>query len=470
MAKKWMKFLSDYKAADGAEFKKDAVVQIEEETCTLIKGLKYADFTDAPKLEDQYDKTFEILAKKLDETLDNILTKTVGELSKKWASKSGKEFINITSDDDKSPQGAYAKSFSSDADYFNAVIKSSGNNHKEWDERFTTKAPSGMNTMDDSEGGFLVPDTVVDSIWTNMQENPAAILPRTDQRKTSGNNMKFLRMPEVSRKNGYRHAGITAYWTAEAEPFVSSQPKFGNFQLDLHKITVLVYVTQEQLDDSRVAITPIISRLAADAINFLVNESFIWGTGVGKPKGVMREEALITVSKESAQTNNTIGHKNIARMYSRLHPSYRSGAVWLFHPNVEEQLQYITFKDDATVAPIPIYFPPGSTSLGSSPTTGRLYGLPAMPCEFCSDLGTKGDIILANWKEYITLTKANGGIKFAESMHVRFLYEEMAYRFSFRIGGASPWSAPIEDYNGTTTRSPFITLEDRSATPLSSGL
>ncbi len=49
-------------------------------------------------------------------------------------------------------------------------------------------------------------------------------------------------------------------------------------------------------------------------------------------------------------------------------------------------------------------------------------------------------------------------------MHVRFLFDEQVFKFSFRIGGGSLWSGPVQDQNGSTTRSPYVTLENRRAT------
>src|SRR3990167_5505249 len=457
MEKMWILFLKDYLDPDNKKFTKDQVIELDKGTAESLIKLKYAQETKAPTIEKNVEIAFQKATEALDKSLSELVTKSLEKVSANL-DKRVKGLVNVIHE--PTPMDEYQKNFRNDVDFFGAVIKSSQKGVAV-DERFTTKAPMGMNTLDDTEGGFLIPDNIAQGILDLVLGDEFSLLGRTDQRQTSGNNFKTVVARETSRKAGYRHQGMAAYWTEETGEFVASQPKWSKFGLDLHKITALAYVTEEELDDASVAISPILSRLAAKAIMFLVNESILTGTGVGKPKGILREESLITVAKQSGQAATSILHRNITKMYARLHPFLRAGAVWLVHPNVEEQLEFVQFDDATTAGVYPIYFPAGSMALTQAGNLGRMKGLPVLPCEFCKDIGNKGDIILANFGEYMTLTKSNGGIKSAVSIHVRFLYEEQAFRFSFRVGGASPWTAPVEDYNGTTTRGPFITLEDR---------
>lgn len=465
MEKLWIKFLKDYNDPDNKQFKKDAVIELDKATAESLINLKYAEKTEKPAIDKTMEDAFKAASEQLTTKLGELVTKSLDSVS----ASIDKRITGIVNVKHDSQADEYSKNFTGDVDFFKAVIKSSQKGVAV-DERFTTKAPTGMNTLDDTEGGFLIPDNVASGIMDLVLGDEMSLMGRTDQRTTSGNNFKTVVAREISRKAGYRHQGMAAYWTEEAGLFVASQPTWSKFALDLHKITALAYVTEEELDDASVAIAPILSKLASKAIMFLVNQSILTGTGVGKPKGILREEALITIEKRAGQGAGTILHRNITQMYARLHPSMRAGAVWLVHPNVEEQLEFIQFDDTTTAGVYPIYFPSGTSALASKGNLGTMKGLPVIPCEFCSDLGNKGDIILAHMPSYMTLVKANGGIKTATSIHVRFLYEEQAFRFSFRVGGASPWTAPVEDLNGTTLRGPFITLENRTSTPVSSGL
>ena len=60
----------------------------------------------------------------------------------------------------------------------------------------------------------------------------------------------------------------------------------------------------------------------------------------------------------------------------------------------------------------------------------RIKGRPVIPIEYCSAVGTVGDIILADMSQYVTISK--GSLESAMSIHLRFDYAEEAFRFIFR--------------------------------------
>jgi len=80
--------------------------------------------------------------------------------------------------------------------------------------------------------------------------------------------------------------------------------------------------------------------------------------------------------------------------------------------------------------------------------------------EQAETLGTVGDIILADLSEYMLIDK--GGIKQAASIHVRFLYDEMTFRWTYRLDGQPIRNSALTPYKGSNTRSPFITLATRA--------
>jgi HK97 family phage major capsid protein len=90
---------------------------------------------------------------------------------------------------------------------------------------------------------------------------------------------------------------------------------------------------------------------------------------------------------------------------------------------------------------------------------GTLFGRPVIPVEYRETLGTKGDIILADFGQYVIADK--GGVTSAVSIHVRFIYDEQCFRFTYRVSGQSFWNTPLSPYRGTNTISPFVVLETR---------
>jgi hypothetical protein len=47
-------------------------------------------------------------------------------------------------------------------------------------------------------------------------------------------------------------------------------------------------------------------------------------------------------------------------------------------------------------------------------------------------------------------------------MHVRFVYDEMAFRFTYRVNGHPAWKSALTPCKGSNSVSPFVTLETRS--------
>lgn len=469
----WLKFIKDYEDADGNKFKAGDIYKIEsKETYDSLISLKIGEATEKPDEDSIATKALTKFTENLSELTEKAVTAAVEKIGEGIKDKAT-TLVKFTDNTNNQKTGGF-----DDLGHFcfdvqkacakgrSEISEKLGNYLKSNEEARAKGTPSGLNTRDDVDGGFLVPEQFASEIW-DISKQADAILPQTDQRFTSSNNLKINGFEETSRKDGYRDGGVLAYWMAEADQYTPSQTRFQRIGLELHKLGVLTYVTEEEMSDSAMSLGPVLTRKAGNAIRFKVNESFIWGTGVGKPLGVMRSNALVVVPIETNQDQDTILHKNINKMYHRLHPDLRAGASWYVHPNLQEQLEYITFNDDASLNPVPIYMPPGG--LTASPY-GTLKGRPVIPTEYMKDFGFYGDILFANFSQYASLQKSGGGIKSASSIHVRFLFDEMAFKWMYRIGGQSMWPSTLQDYNGTTERSPFVTLQDRSGESSSSGV
>jgi len=108
----------------------------------------------------------------------------------------------------------------------------------------------------------------------------------------------------------------------------------------------------------------------------------------------------------------------------------------------------------AVPAVVLLYHAPGDNPLYGP--YGELMGLPVIPTEHNAALGTKGDIVLADLSQVLLADK--GAVQAAASMHVRFLYDEMAFRFTYRVDAQTTWKKPLTPKDGGATLSPFIGL------------
>ncbi len=479
----WVQFLKDFdqpedKSNDieAKSYKKDDKIGVDEKTAKSLKQYGFVEFIEQPDGDDDdsgLDKELKKALKSFASGIEKAVSDSMNAVFEKVGEVLHKK-IDLTPDQKKIE--FLNRGFKDEGHFLQSIAKNSrhsdysginvGGEEGNDGVDLLFKAPTGQNISNDPEGGFAVPDVMSNAIWENINNDPASILPLTDRFETTGNSMRIPRLFESSRKSGTgkRHGGVTTTWLDEADEIQVTKTTMGRLNMQVHKLGAVIYLTSEMMADAPASFARRIKRLVPPAINFEVEEAFFHGTGVGKPKGVLEGDSLIQIQLQPNQENHTILHRNINKMYWR-HWN-RSNAVWYLHPDLAQILEFISFNDDSTNQR-PIFIPPGG--LADSPL-GRLYGRPAVVTEHAKDLGSVGDISFLDWSQYATLTKMGGGISTASSIHVRFLFEEEAFRFTFRIDGQELWTSAKEDLYGDTTRSPFLTLASRTGGSTSSGL
>jgi len=318
-------------------------------------------------------------------------------------------------------------------------------------------AATGLGESVPSDGGFLIQQDHANRLFEDLFDNGliAGECEKIPISATS-NGIVLNGYDETSRASSIA-GGIIVYHADEAEEKQKSKPKFRRVELSLKKLIGLCYLTDELMMDAPAMETRVSSAFQG-AFNFQVQDDLVNGTGAGMALGILNAGCLVSVGKEAAQPASTIMAENIVNMYSRRFAAQTGNYKWYYNQNIEPQL--FTMSLAVGTGGIPIYMPPGG--LSDAPY-GRLMGLPAIAIEQAATLGTKGDIILANFKDgYIMAEK--GGLKQDMSIHVRFQYDETALRFVLRMDG-QPWRAlPLTPYKGgaTSTQSHFITLDARA--------
>lgn len=318
------------------------------------------------------------------------------------------------------------------------------------DARLTTRSASGLNETNPSDGGFLVQKDFVNDLLkrtyeTGILASKVKKIPLT----TNANGIKINAIDETSRANGSRWGGIQTYWESEAEQLTGSKPKFRTMDLSLKKLTGLCYVTDELLQDAA-ALENVIREGFAEEFGFKIDDAILSGTGAGQPLGILNSGSLVKVEKESNQTEK-ITVENLVKMWSRLWSRSRANSVWYINPEIEPLLYTLKVGDR------PVYIPAGG--LSDTPYA-TLFGRPVMPLEQCSAVGDVGDIILADFGQYLLIDK--GGINATSSIHVRFLYDENVFRFIYRVDGQPIWNKALQPYKGSATVSPFVALAKRN--------
>ncbi len=316
------------------------------------------------------------------------------------------------------------------------------------------RAPAGMSEASPADGGFLLQMDYASDIKKRMFST-GQILPRLTRLPISANS-NSITIPAAAddTESAGIFGGIIAYWLSEAGTKTTSSPKFREMVLKLKKLAVVVPTTDELLND-KVTLESFIRTGSNLALVKEAEKQVIRGTGAGQPLGVLNSGALVSVSAETGQLADTIVYANIVNMWSRMYADSRTNCIWLINQSIEPQLY--TMGITVGVGGSPVYMPPGGASAAPY---GTLFGRPVIPCNHCSTLGDKGDIILADFGEYIWIEK--GGVQEATSIHYAFITDETYYRFVMRCDGQPAWSKVFTPEQATAaTQSPFVTLAAR---------
>ncbi len=300
-----------------------------------------------------------------------------------------------------------------------------------------------------SDGGAFVQTDFATDLFQKGFSN-GSVLPKTQKRILSGNSnsVEIMGIDEDSRATGSRNGGVRVYTKAELEQYESSKAKFNSIEIKVDKITGLLFLSDEILEDAAF-LEGEVSDLFVSEFDFKLQDLLFHGLGSGEPLGIMNCNALVTVPKKAAQAADTIVTENISNMKARV-----AGGSAEFYANRDTIPQL-----DA------LYRTIGSNNVTplfkqTSIYAGILDGIPITFVEQAEMLGDKGDLCLIDWSQYVTATK--GGLKKAESIHLKFDYGQKAIRWTIRFDGQPRWRSPLTPYKGSKTTSPFVVLAERA--------
>lgn len=323
------------------------------------------------------------------------------------------------------------------------------------DERLIKAA--GDPTMAEAqgpEGGHLVPTMFSTAMLEKNMTNDESLMGRCSQIPLQTGSLDLPIVDDSDRSGGNVFGGVKWYNVTELEQRTATKPKLYEISLKLNDLAGLAYMSNDLLEDSPVSIEALLKRGFEAGFVLKTNEAIINGTGAGEPLGIMNAACILQISKETGQDAATIVYENILNMIARS-TSYRN-SVWLAIPDALPQLA--TMSLSVGTGGSAVYVP--ATQDGQF---DRLMGRPVIYNDYCQALGTAGDLLLVDFNDYIIATKSGkgSGIQFASSIHLKFDFDQQAFRFKFRWDGQSWRNAAFSPLRGSS-RSPFIKLETRS--------
>lgn len=335
---------------------------------------------------------------------------------------------------------------------FFASVQQAGMTGKISDDRLKFRQAAGSDEhsgVNDAYGGFTVPEGFMGGLMmVDPEVDPVAGL--TTNLPVSTPTIHVNARTDKNHSTSVT-GGLRVYRREQTDEVTSSRMQTERITLTAQSLMGVSYATEELLADSPISFATLVATGFAQEIAATILNERINGTGVGQMEGVLTSPALVTVAKETGQVADSITYENIVNMYARQWGKNR--AIWLANHNTLPAL--MKMNQNVGTAGVPAWQP---SAREGAPNT--LLGRPIYFTEFCPTVGDAGDILFVDWSQYLEITL--GGINTAESMHVRFLNNERAFRVSIRNDGRGWWRSALTPKKGSTTLSPFVTLAERA--------
>ena len=189
------------------------------------------------------------------------------------------------------------------------------------------KAPihNVLSESTDADGGYLVPEEFEHDIITGLDE--ANVIRSLAKVITTRNDRKI----PVSVGHS------VAAWIAENDAYTESNPTFGQKEIDAHKLTDLIRISVELLQDAAFPLEQYIANEFARAFGIAEEQAFCVGTGSGQPTGIFTANGG-TVGVTAA-ANNAVTADEIINLVYALKAPYRRNAKFLMNDATISQIR-----------------------------------------------------------------------------------------------------------------------------------
>ena len=299
-----------------------------------------------------------------------------------------------------------------------------------------------MTIGTDSSGGVLVPEQFAEEIFAHAIEESVVMSKAFIQpMKTDKVNMPRLRDADRSSN---MFGGVSFNWLTETADRSTNEasPAVAELELEANNGVATAYVSNNLIADAY-DFAAFFRYAFGKTVGFYVDAAAFNGTGNGQPLGVIPSGAAIAVSRSSANKVDMVDLKNLAKRFS---PSgWRRGDLFI---NQEVIPQFFELQSEAA----------NSVSVVNL-MTRKFFGIDVVPTEYIPALGTKGDVVLADFSQYVIGKRS---LVISASGHVPdyFQANKTLWKIEVRIDGQPAVDAAYTPYKGSSTVSPFIVLDD----------
>lgn len=359
----------------------------------------------------------------------------------------------------KAPGAHLDKAFGSHAEFFQMVHnrKRPLRNFEELGkkavdhQRIVSDIRNAAGSTVPSDGGFLIPEILRSEILQLALEDAIA-RPYATVIPMDSLSVPIPAVDEISRVSNI-FGGIQFYWSAEGAAGVDTSAKFTQIVLTAKKLFGYAGIPNELMEDAP-AFMAWFSAKFPQGYGWFEDLGFLNGDGTDKPLGVSQAPGAAVVNRG---TSNTIVYDDIVKMYMHLYPTSVKNSRWVASFDTFQQLAEMYFIPNAgsggTIpVPVMLWLP---NAVGTPQPT--LLGRPIDFTEKTGPLGTKGDLMLVDWSEYLIGDRQAMSLQSSEDY--LFGTDKTAFRLLARVDG-QPWvKTPLTPHNNSGVQvSPYVVL------------
>ena len=292
-------------------------------------------------------------------------------------------------------------------------------------------------------GGFLVPTQFRQEIM-RVQPQDALVRPRANVIPAGSPPDAALTIPALDQTGAGPNnvfGGVQVQWIEEGGDKPETNVNLRSITLEPKEVAGTIVVTDKMLRNWTAA-GAFLEGLLRDAVTQAEDYAFLRGDGVGKPLGAVNSGAMLYVNRRGA---GQIQYLDLVDMVSHLLMRGGTSPVWSMPQGALPQIAILQDPEGRY-----IWKPDARDGFA-----GTLMGYPVRWNNRSPVLGTKGDVTLVDWSQY--LIKDGSGPFVAASEHVLFRQNKTVIKIFWNVDG-KPWlTAPIREENGWQV-SPFIGL------------
>lgn len=326
--------------------------------------------------------------------------------------------------------------FKNFGEFLGAVVKAGRDGQV--DSRLISKS-TGQNETTPADGGYTVTTDIASFI--TQQAQSASVLAAKCSKMEIGPLMTGIKIPQVNettRSVTTLYGGVRVYSPAEGVAKTPFKQAYTQKDIQLKKLCAVNYLTDELLQDNT-SLESFIRMNVGKAFGWTIDNEIILGT-LGAATAIVNHAATV----EQAFAGDHPTPAEITAMYTR--NLNRTRAEWFLSGD-----QYANIISLATTGTFPLFQP----NFAVAPA-GSLLGRPINVIEQGGAAGDESSFMFLDLSDYLLIGK--GGIQEARSIHVKFLEDETALRFTLRFGGA-PLMASVVTMPDGLSYSSFVTRD-----------